>query len=138
MKIHSTNYFNTFVEVAADCSAVRAEIPVKKGDKPTVATLQFELISKNPYKFTSDEVVFKVFAEKNELLEQEFDQARIDFFAKGQPCLRTSPLAKRYGWGLHFNAEGKIAIYGIESAAYKNFLVDDTITKYRAMRSRKS
>ncbi|WP_342481620.1 DUF6157 family protein [Paenibacillus sp. FSL L8-0340] len=32
-------------------------------------------------------------------------------FSKSNPCLRASMLSKRYGWGMHFNDEGKIALY---------------------------
>ena len=33
-----------------------------------------------------------------------------DFHAKGQPCMRASPLTKRYGWAAHYDAEGKLAL----------------------------
>ena len=50
--------------------------------------MQFEMISKNPYKYTSDEILFQVFAEKNDLTESEREEARAQFFSKGQACLR--------------------------------------------------
>jgi hypothetical protein len=63
-KQHTTNYQNTLIEVAADCPVGKAEILPIKGTTQTVANIQFEMISKNPYKFTSDEVLFQVFAQK--------------------------------------------------------------------------
>ena len=47
----------------------------------------------------------------------ESDRAaeRERFFGKGQPCLRTSPLAKTYGWALHFDADGRIALLPMDS-----------------------
>jgi hypothetical protein len=36
---------------------------------------------------------------------------RKKLLSKGHPHLRVSALAKRYGWGFHNNAEGKIAPY---------------------------
>lgn len=137
MSLHTTNYCNAFVEIAPDSLASKGEIPPLKGDKKTVATIQFEMISKNPYQFTSDDVVFRVFAEKNDLTESEYEEARKKFFAKGQPCLRASALTKKYGWGIHYNADGKIALYGVESEAYGNFLVDPKLKTYKAMRSSK-
>lgn len=134
-KIHTTNYSNTLIELAEDCPVASSEIPTMKGDKPTVATMQFELISKHPYTLTSDDVIFRIYAEKNDLIPSEYEAARTVFFSKGQPCLRTSPLAKRYGFGIHANDEGKIALYGIETQAYQQLLKDENVTKVKAMRS---
>ena len=76
MNSHTTNYYNTFIGIADDSVTAKGEIPPLKGDKKTVATLQFEIIHKNPYQFTSDEVLFQVFAERNELTDGEMDEAR--------------------------------------------------------------
>ncbi|WP_298711512.1 DUF6157 family protein [Micrococcus sp. 2A] len=38
------------------------------------------------------------------------------FFAKSQACLRASPLGKRHGWGLHHDAEGRVALVPLGSA----------------------
>ncbi len=136
-KIHTTDYFNTLIEVAEDCPVLRGEIPVMKGDKPTVATIQYELISKQPYKWTSDDLLFRIYADKNELTSSEYPDARALFFSKGQPCFRTSPLAKRYGFGIHFDKAGRMAVYGLETEAYQNLLADPAIKKVKAMRSSK-
>lgn len=135
MKVHTTNYFNTFIAIADDCSSGSGEVPPVKGDAKTVANLQFEMISKNPYKYTSDEVLFRVFADKNELTESEYEEARAQFFSKGQACLRASPLTKRYGWGIHFNEEGKMALYSSESQEYKRFIEDESLKVVKAMKS---
>lgn len=137
MKIHTTNYKDTFIEVADDCPTASGEIPPQKANTPTVAGLQFEMISGNPYKFTSDDVLFQVFADRNDLEKSEYREAREKFFSKGQACFRASPLAKRYGWGVHSDRDGKIAIYGMETAAYKKFLADNTLKKVKAMKSGK-
>ncbi len=135
MKTHSTNYFNTFIRVADDCPAVTGEIPPVKGDKKTVANMQFELISRNPYKLSSDDILFQVFADKNDLLKKEYKPAREKFYAKGQPCLRASPLAKRYGWGFHFDKEGKVAVYGVETNEYAKLSSDPNLKVLSAMKS---
>jgi hypothetical protein len=135
MKVHTTNYKDTFIEIADDSPASSGEIPPLKGDKKSVANLQYELISKNPYKFTSDDVLFKVYAERNDLSESELAQAREQFFSKGQPCLRASPLTKRYGWGIHNDENGKIALFGSDSETYKKFCKDKSVTTVKAMKS---
>ncbi len=137
MKIHSTNYFDTFIEIADDCPALTGEIPPIKADSKTAANIQYDLIKKNPYKYTSDDILFLIFADKNDLIRQEYKKSRDQFYSKGQPCLRASPLTKRYGWGIHYNKEGKIAIYGCDTQAYLNFIKNKEITILKAMKSKK-
>jgi hypothetical protein len=135
MKTHTTNYFDTFIEIAADSPAGTAEIPPVKGDKKTVANIEYDLVYKHPYQYTSDDVLFEVYAIKHDLTKEERPKAREQFFSKGQPCLRASPLTKRYGWGIHNDHEGKIALVAAGSTAYKKFLTDKKLTVVKAMRS---
>lgn len=135
MKIHTTNYKNTFIEVAEDSPAFAGEVPPVKKETPSVANIQFDMISRNPYKYTSDEVLFQVYAQRNNIEKAALAEVREAFFSKGQPCLRASPLTKRYGWGVHCNEEEKIAVYGCETAAYKAFSKDKKLKVVKAMRS---
>lgn len=129
----TTNYYNTFIEVSEDCPISTAEIPPVKGENQSVANIQFDMMSRHPYKFTSDDVVFQVFATKNNVGKS----GREEFFSKGQACLRASPLVKRYGWGVHCDAEGKVAIYGIGSAEYEQYLKRKELTHVKGMRSKR-
>lgn len=137
MKQHTTNYTNTFIEIANDCPISNGEIPPQKGDAKTVANIQFEIISKNSYKYTSDDVLFQVFAHKNDLLKSEYKAEREKYFSKGQPCFRASPLTKRYGWGVHYDKDWKIAIYGVETAEYQKLSTDKNLKVIKAMKSSK-
>lgn len=137
MKIHTTNYINTFIEIADDCPTEVGEIPPIKQEAKTVANIQFEMVSKNPYKFTSDDVLFQVFAIRKDLTKSEYKEAREQFFSKGQPCFRASPLTKRYGWGVHYDKEGRMAIYSAESAEYKKLVKDKTLKVLKAMKTNK-
>ncbi len=137
MKIHSTNYYNTFIEIADDCPISNGEIPPIKSETKTVANIQFEMVRNYPYKFTSDDILFQVFALKNDLIESEYKEAREKFFSKGQACFRASPLTKRYGWGVHYNDDGKMAIYGADSPEYEKFSNDKTLKIIKAMKSSK-
>lgn len=137
MKIHSTNYFNTFIVIADDCPADKGETPPVKDGKLTVANRQFELLRKHPYEFTSDDVFFQVYADRLDLTEGEYEEARKEFFSKGQPCFRASPLTKRYGWGIHSNHEGKIAMYGCETEQYMLLLNNPSIKIVIAMKGSK-
>jgi len=137
MKVHSTNYFNSFIEIVMSSDVGKAEIPFFNGEDKTIAYMQFELISQFPYKYTSDELLFHIFAVRNSIDENEIEESKLNFFSKGQPCLRCSPLAKRYGWGIHFNEVGKVAIYAVDSEEYKKYKNDNNLQHIKAMNSKK-
>ncbi|MBP1916040.1 hypothetical protein J2Z23_003022 [Lederbergia galactosidilyticus] len=44
---------------------------------------------------------------------------------------------KKFGWGIHYDQEGKIAIYGVNSVEYQQFLDNDQIQKRKGMRSQR-
>jgi hypothetical protein len=136
MKVHTTNYKDAFIQVADDSPAKSGEVPPAKAEK-SVANIQFELLARNPYKYTSDDVVFQTYAIRKGLNEDELAEEREKFFSKGQPCLRASPLTKRYGWGVHSNSEGKVAIYGVDSKEYADFSKSEKIEIVKAMRSKR-
>jgi len=137
MKVHTTNYSDTFIAVADDCPAASGEIPPTKNGVRTAASIQFDILSRNPYKFTSDDVLFQVYAERNDLTASELQTARTQFFSKGQPCFRASPLLKRYGWGIHSDNEGKIALFGCETPEYKTLSTAKNLKILKAMKSSK-
>jgi hypothetical protein len=138
MMVHTTNYFDTFIEVADDCPAVTGQIPPVNANAPSVATIQFELISQQPYAFTSDEIIFHVYAIRNDLAASDYAIAKKEFFSKGQACLRSSALGKRYGWGIHADHQGKVALIAIETDDYKKYCSDISLKKVKAMRSKKA
>jgi len=131
--MHSTNYFNSFIAVADDCSVSVAEVPPQKKEK-TVAAIEYEMIKNHPYQYTSDEVLFQVYVVKNNISDSNWNTEKEIFFSKGQACLRTSPLTKRYGWGIHYNAEGKIALYAVESTEYSNLSQNENLKVIKAMK----
>lgn len=135
MTMHSTNYFDTFIQIAEDSPAQAGEIPPLRGEKKSVANLQFEMVIQHPYEYTSDEVLFRIFAKRKGISMSEMEAEREKFFSKGQACFRASPLTKRYGWGVHSNAEGKIALFAADSEEYQQFVEDDSVKKTKAMRS---
>ena len=137
-KQFTTNYFDTLVEVAVDTKVSCGTKPSSKGNKKTVAERQYELLITNPYKFTSDELFFLLFAEKNNLPETEYKQEREKFFSKGQPCFRASPLTKIYGFGIHSDGNGKVAMFGMETEQYKQMQDDPKIKKVKALRTSKN
>ncbi len=131
----TTNYANTLITVAADCPVDVAVVPSKPG---SVALQHYESVIAAPYQRTSDDLLFAVFAARNGVETAEFETARGQFFSKPQACLRASPLAKKFGWGIHHDAQGRIAIYAVESGDYQHLLCDATIKHVPAMRSKRA
>lgn len=128
----STNYYNTLIEIAEDSPTPTSVVP--NLTKSTVASQQYELIADNPYTYTSDDVIFHRVAEKESIPADQVPSAQEAYFQKGRACLRTSPLAKTHGWGIHSDAEGKIALVAAESDTYKQLQADDSVKKVKAMR----
>lgn len=130
----TTNYIDTFIAVAPDCPVAVAEPPPATA-RPTVAALQFDLITEHPYELTSDEILFAVHSMRNDIADGDLDTERERFFAKDQACLRASPLGKRYGWGTHHDENGRVALVGIGTTEYDRLLAEPTLTHKAAMRS---
>ena len=116
------SYTDTFIEAADDCLEATGVAPPVRGDIPSVPVLEYELLSKNPYRHTRDELLLIVHVTRLGLspaeLKQRGAQIKADLFSKPHPCMRASQLPKRYGWGVHHDHSGRIAIYGRESKDY--------------------
>jgi len=129
MAKNSTNYIDTFIEVAEDCPATASVVPPEKEPR-TAARIEYETLIHNPYKYTSDDVLYESNGKRRGI-------SREDFFAKPQPCFRASALGKKYGWGVHSDKDGKIALLALESEAYQRLASDGRIQHLKAMRSAK-
>ncbi|WP_318293179.1 DUF6157 family protein [Peribacillus frigoritolerans] len=123
--------------ISEDSKVSSAKVPVIKNEKPTIAYIEHELINNNPYKFTQEDVQFKTYLIKNQMEAENAAQLREQFFSKSKACFRASPLVKNYGWGIHYNNQGKIAIYDVNSEMYNQLLKQDDITKLKGMRSKR-
>ena len=63
------------------------------------------------------------------VVHQRVDRGRVE------PSLRSSPLGKRYGWGIHHDADGRIALVPLGSDEYRALAADPHVTQLTAMRS---
>jgi hypothetical protein len=132
------NYVDTFIEVADDCPVQAASIPALKGGKKTIPVLQYEMIVGHPYQYTQEDVLFETYAEYNRIEAEHRPTERQRFFAREQPCLRASALGKRYGWGIHSDANGKVALYARESQDYQRLAGDPALKHLKALRSKRA
>ncbi|MEP9409382.1 DUF6157 family protein [Peribacillus frigoritolerans] len=131
------SYKNTLITISEDSKVSSAQVPVIKNEKPTIAYIEHDLIKNNPYKFTQEDVQFKTYLIKNQMEAKNAAELREQFFSKSKACFRASPLVKNYGWGIHYNNQGKIAIYDVNSEMYNQLLKQDDITKLKGMRSKR-
>jgi Family of unknown function (DUF6157) len=129
------NYYDTLIEVADDCPATEAHVPQPRGGRKTKAVIEYELLVEHPYTYTEQDIAFEVYAVLNDIPKASLPKEREKFLSKGHPHLRVSALAKRCGWGIHNNAEGKVALVAVESPEYKALRKDPRTTKVKAFRS---
>jgi hypothetical protein len=129
----TTNYINTLIEPAEDCKVSQSTIPPERGGKATVATMQYAMLSGHPYEYDSDDVLFSVYADRNGIAHTE--ESRAAYFSKGQPCFRASPLTKQFGWCVHSDSTGRIALIEAGSAEHQRLAADASVKKIRAMRN---
>ncbi|GAA1856015.1 DUF6157 family protein [Pseudonocardia ailaonensis] len=119
MQLESVDYVDTFIAVSEDCPVPEGTVPPDA--RPTIASLSFRMLAGRPYELTSGDVLFGVHAERRGIPEEERAAARAEFFAKPQPCLRASDLGRRYGWGLHADGAGRLALVGAGTPEYAEF-----------------
>lgn len=131
------SYKNTLITISEDSKVSSAKVPVIKNEKPTIAYIEHDVINNNPYKFTQEDVQFKTYLIKNQMEAENSAELREQFFSKSKACFRASPLVKNYGWGIHYNNQGKIAIFDVNSEMYNQLLKQDDITKLKGMRSKR-
>jgi len=137
-----SNPVNQFIEIAPDSPTRQAIVPQDKNGKRSIACIEYELLSGNPYGYTLEELKFATHVQHKQIAPAELKAQRQqlwnEYFAKPCACMRASPLTKQYGWGAHYDENGKIAIFPVESKEYQRFVKDRNIKKYSAMRSKRA
>ena len=125
---YTTNDRDMLVTVSADCPVEAGTVPEKPD---TIAGIQHRLLAQAPYAMTSDDLLFETHRARGGA------DSREAFFARPHACLRASPLVKRFGWGVHHDGEGRIALAAMESAEYRRLAEDVRVKKTPGMRSRR-
>jgi hypothetical protein len=131
------SFRSTFIRIAADCPETTGIEPPCRGGRKPVHLIQLELLLGRPHHFTHESL-----AVESELLrEPPTGESRAGVLArirsKPLPCLRCSPLAKRYGWGFHFDGDGKIGIHAAGSESYQTLAADPRLKQVAAMRNKR-
>ena len=135
---------NTFVQVAPDSTATRAVIPTARDGKKTIQMIQYQLLTAQPYSLTLNDLIFEIFVKRNNIKSTDLELHKgtiwAELFSKPHPCMRASMLPKKYGWGVHYDAAGKIALHALESEKYQRLSAfGDGVQKVElAMRSKRA
>ena len=134
-------YENTFIQVAEDCRASAGEVPPERGSGPSVAGVQYAMLAAEPGRWTQEDVLIASapgVRGRTDLSPGELERLKEEYFAEPRACLRASPLGKTYGWGLHYDAEGRITLHAVGSESYARLAADPSLTQLRAMRSKRA
>ncbi|MBO3102054.1 DUF6157 family protein [Cellulomonas fengjieae] len=111
--MENVDYTSTFITVAPDFAGTTAREPVGA----TVAASTYAIIAASPYALRSSDVIFRVWADRHGVPADSSDEWS-SFYATSRACLRSSDLGKRYGWGIHADADGRLALYPVGSPDY--------------------
>ena len=130
--------FDTFIEVAEDCPAVRGEVPPARAGRATKAAIEYELIAGEPYGLTAEDVAFRTRVLMRDIPEANWSAERERLLSQEKPRLRVSALAKRYGWGIHIDSHGRVALVPIESEEYQRLAADPALRHIRAFRPKRA
>jgi Family of unknown function (DUF6157)/T5orf172 domain len=113
------------IEVAEDYPNKYAQEP-PNGTSKTISRIEYELLIANPYKFTERELFYKV-----HVVHRNRPDLKIDSYN-----IKRSLLVQSFGWGLHRNNEGKLALVAIESDRYKE--LQESIKRTKSYRKNKA
>lgn len=140
--IRAMSYSQTFIRVSPDTKATAGTVPPEKAGARTVAGWQHALLANHPYQLTERELYFRVHCHRHGISDAEAKKRReailAEVFAKPQACLRASPLPKSYGWGVHYDEAGRIAIAGMETPGYAELFKNPALKQLDAMRSKRA
>jgi len=130
-------YVNTFIAVAEDCLAATGEIPPERAGGPTVARTQYAMLAAAPGRWTQEDVLLASSPQVrgHDVSETELSSLGEEYFTHPRACLRASPLPKTFGWGLHYDADGRITLHAVNSPEFAQLSIDPSLTQLRAMRS---
>ncbi|CAH1531384.1 hypothetical protein P5868_004794 [Vibrio parahaemolyticus] len=92
--------------ISEDATSRVHVIPPNNGRIPRIS---YDVLSENPYVFTEEEFYHEVHVVRRQ--REDLNLATYN--------IRKSELLQQFGWGIHRNSEGKLALIPAESAKYK-------------------
>ena len=114
------------IEVAGDSEVDHAMEPPDGGTKKNIQRIMYEVLIENPYRYTEIELLHEV-----HVVRRNRDDLKLKSYT-----IKRSPLVKRFGWGIHRNQEGKLALISVESDLYRE--LQESIKTTRAYLNKKT
>jgi len=92
----------------------------RRAGGPTVANTQYAMLAAAPGRWTQEDVLLASSprVRGRDIDEAELSRLRQEYFNQPRACLRASPLPKTFGWGLHYDADGRITLHAVDSLEY--------------------
>lgn len=128
------SYTNAFITLAPDCPITAGQV---RRQAMSIAGLEHASLLGFPYRYTAPDLIFEVQRRHKSVRDVELPAFRAWLLAKPQPCMRLSMLPKRWGWGIHFDELGRMAIYGAETSDYRHFAMRSDLRVMAARPSRR-
>ncbi len=102
-----------------------------------MASTQYAMLAAAPGRWTQEDVLlaFSPQVRGHDVSESDLSKLREEYFTRPRACLRASPLPKTFGWGLHYDADGRITLHAVDSLEYAQLSIDPSLTQLRAMHS---
>jgi hypothetical protein len=113
------------IEIASDSPAIRGEEPPDSGTRKSIARISYEVLAENPYRFNEREFYHEVHVVRRGRPHLKIENYNIKRLA----------LVKSYGWGIHRNSDGKLALVACESNRYKELQADPRVKRTKAYRN---
>lgn len=111
--------------VAEDTQAIKAQEPPNSRIPKTIVRIAYEVLSEEDYKYSEAEYHYEVHVKRREKEDLKIHNYNI----------KRSPLLQKYGWGIHRNTEGKLALVAMESERYSE--LKKTIKNTKSFRRKK-
>ena len=80
------NYYDTLIEIADDCPAVKGQVPQARGGTKTKAVVEYELLVKHPYTYTEEDIAFEVYAVLHDIPEGQLAERTREVLEQGPPA----------------------------------------------------
>jgi len=112
---------NVLVKVAEDRPVQKGTVP---GRSDVISHIGYDELSKNPYVYTQLEFYHQVHHIRRNKPDLKIESYNI----------KRNSLCKKYGWGIHINELGKLAIFGCETEDYKKLLNNILVRKVNSFK----
>ena len=111
--------------IATKCSMKRGTKPVSNREQPTIAMHQYDVLTEMPYQLTYEQLKDEVHGNRR---GKELTREQSKTY-----MMKRSELCKIWGWGVHQDKNGKLALVGCETKEYRRLVKDLQVQKEKAL-----